>query len=641
MHFTDSGRLLTRAWARGITTTNSYNTPGSLSGVNYSDGVTANLSYGYDRLGRQNAITNGTAGITLAFNDANQLLSESYSGGILGGLSVTNGYDTLLRRTALSALNSSTPLLQHSFAFDSASRLTNVTDGTYSAAYAYLANSPLVSQITLKSNTTARMTTTKQYDYLNRLLSISSSPSSSSSLPISYAYAYNDANQRTRVALNDGSFWIYQYDALGQVTSGKKYFSDNTPVPGQQFEYGFDHIGNRTSTKAGGDQSGTGLRPASYSANSLNQYTNRTVPSGFDVIGIANASSSVTVNSSPADYRRGEYFQELVSVNNSSTSVWQNVSVTTSGGGTNSGNVFVPTATETYGYDADGNMTNDGRWTFTWDAENRLLSMQALSAAPSGAKKKLDFTYDYGGRRTQKILSTWNGSAYVAASTNKFVYDAWDLVAELNSTNGVIRSYLWGTDLSGGVQGAGGVGGLLAIKPTGTNTLFVAYDGNGNVTSLIDASTGTFTGQFEYGPFGEVIRATGTMAKTNPFRFSKKYQDDESDFFYYGFRYYNPSTGRWLSRDPIEERGGFNVYVFSLNRPLDVLDILGLANYRIGSPTEPTLSFDENFTYDPNTSATAQDYLSWTWWMSKLRGAQLLRHDLVDATAAYAHYMSG
>src|SRR3989442_14200938 len=100
--------------------------------------------------------------------------------------------------------------------------------------------------------------------------------------------------------------------------SGKKYFSDNTPVPGQQFEYGFDDLGNRTSTKAGGDQSGAGLRPASYAANSLNQYTSRLVPNAFDVLGIANVSSSVTVNSSGADYRRSEYFQELVGVNNSS-----------------------------------------------------------------------------------------------------------------------------------------------------------------------------------------------------------------------------------------------------------------------------------------------------------------------------------
>ena len=55
------------------------------------------------------------------------------------------------------------------------------------------------------------------------------------------------------------------------------------------------------------------------------------------------------------------------------------------------------------------------------------------------------------------------------------------------------------------------------------------------------------------GSFGEVIRATGPMAKANPFRFSTKYQDDESDLLYYGYRYYNANTGRWNSRDPVAD----------------------------------------------------------------------------------------
>ena len=62
------------------------------------------------------------------------------------------------------------------------------------------------------------------------------------------------------------------------------------------------------------------------------------------------------------------------------------------------------------------------------------------------------------------------------------------------------------------------------------------------------------------GPFGEVIRATGPMAKANPFRFSTKYQDDETDLLCYGFRYYNASTGRWIGRDPAEEDGEMNLY---------------------------------------------------------------------------------
>jgi RHS repeat-associated protein len=84
--------------------------------------------------------------------------------------------------------------------------------------------------------------------------------------------------------------------------------------------------------------------------------------------------------------------------------------------------------------------------------------------------------------------------------------------------------------------------------------------------------------QREYGPFGELLRATGPMAKANPFRFSTKYQDDETDLLYYGYRYLNASTGRWLSRDPIGERGGLNVYDFVGNSTLNCIDRLGLDN---------------------------------------------------------------
>lgn len=78
------------------------------------------------------------------------------------------------------------------------------------------------------------------------------------------------------------------------------------------------------------------------------------------------------------------------------------------------------------------------------------------------------------------------------------------------------------------------------------------------------------------GPFGKLLRATGPMAKANPFRFSTKFQDDETDMLYYGYRYYNASTGGWLSRDPIQERGGRNLYGFVYNNPIGRIDRLGL-----------------------------------------------------------------
>jgi RHS repeat-associated protein len=77
------------------------------------------------------------------------------------------------------------------------------------------------------------------------------------------------------------------------------------------------------------------------------------------------------------------------------------------------------------------------------------------------------------------------------------------------------------------------------------------------------------------GPFGELLRATGPMAKANPFRFSTKYQDEESDLICYGERYYGTSSGRWLSHDSIEENGGPNLYGFVLNWPTVAIDTDG------------------------------------------------------------------
>ena len=92
-----------------------------------------------------------------------------------------------------------------------------------------------------------------------------------------FSYAYNAANQHTALTNTDSSRWSYGYDSLGQVTSGKRYCSDGAIVAGQQFEYGFDDIGNRLTSAVGGDQWGANLRYQNYAANNLNQYTQRTV----------------------------------------------------------------------------------------------------------------------------------------------------------------------------------------------------------------------------------------------------------------------------------------------------------------------------------------------------------------------------
>ena len=115
------------------------------------------------------------------------------------------------------------------------------------------------------------------------------------------------------------------------------------------------------------------------------------------------------------------------------------------------------------------------------------------------------------------------------------------------------------------------------------------------MADLVNAADGTVMASYEYGPFGEAIRSTGPLAKNNPLRFSTKYKDDESDLVYYGFRYFKPSTGAWVSRDPSEEAGGLNVYLYSFNSPIQTFDILGLSPTTVViwlQTTDPTYPYD-------------------------------------------------
>ena len=155
----------------------------------------------------------------------------------------------------------------------------------------------------------------------------------------------------------------------------------------------------------------------------------------------------------------------------------------------------------------------------------------------------------------------WTNSAWVSVEDLKFISDPMLFgrhIVEWNATdNALVRTYVWGRDLSGTMDGAGGVGGLLMIcnfqSPIGHH--FAAYDGNGNVVALVSAANGTETARYEFGPFGESIRITGPAAALNPFRFSTKRTDNSTDCVLYEYRVYSPSTGRWGRRDPIWEPG--------------------------------------------------------------------------------------
>ena len=158
-----------------------------------------------------------------------------------------------------------------------------------------------------------------------------------------------------------------------------------------------------------------------------------------------------------------------------------------------------------------------------------------------------------------------------------------------STKNGATRYYTWGRDLSGTLQGAGGVGGLLSIRIENANSesevLYPSYDANGNITDVIDRK-GQVRAAFQYGPFGNLISEAGDLAEQVPFRFSTKHLDQETGLYYYGFRYYAPDMAHWLSSDPVQELGGLNLYAFALNQPIHLIDRYGLAAF----PPKPTKS---------------------------------------------------
>jgi RHS repeat-associated protein len=126
------------------------------------------------------------------------------------------------------------------------------------------------------------------------------------------------------------------------------------------------------------------------------------------------------------------------------------------------------------------------------------------------------------------------------------------------------------------------VGGLLLASISSTNC-FATYDGNGNVTSLINATDKSVSARYEYSSYGELLRETGSFASQNPFRFSTKYLDDESGLMNYGYRFYCPRFGRWISRDPSAEEGGINLDAFVLDHPINSIDDNGLAEHHVAT----------------------------------------------------------
>jgi len=567
--YTSDGKLATRAWARGIVTSYSYDSLGQLTNIHYSATNTPDVAFAYDRLGRQTTITDGQGTRTFTYNDALQLASEQ-SQISNQQFEITRSYDAYGRSAGFDAGDN----YSIRYAYDQIGRFVavsnNVGGALRAATYSYMPNSDLLAGL---SNGPIQIT--RSYED-NRNLITQVRNTSGSTLISQYDYINDAVGRRTSVGMTGDAFSDlgishnkYAYNARSELEQAKRYAGTNlastaNAIDGQAYLYGYDLIGNRTETYIGDMLNGS---KHTYTANSLNQYTQKTVPAKARIMGAAATDATITVNNQAAT-RYGQYFQSYLDIANSSSAAYPLINVVgvKKNAGTNgldvvttaTGHVFVAQTPEQFSYDDDGNLIQDGRWTYIWDAENRLIGMQTLDTLPSSVPRlKLAFAYDYMSRRIGKTVSA--NSSFII-QTSSFVYDGWNLISELSTANGQLstNSYVWGLDLSGTLQGAGGIGGLLASttqQSSNSTTAFFSYDANGNVGQLV-STNGSILARYEYDPYGKLIKdVADATVRSNPFRFSTKNLDSESGLYYYGYRQYSPEIGRWLSRDPIGEEG--------------------------------------------------------------------------------------
>src|SRR5581483_8646764 len=197
-----------------------------------------------------------------------------------------------------------------------------------------------------------------------------------------------------------------------------------------------------------------------------------------------------------------------------------------------------------YVYDGNGNPTTyRGTAGFSFDPENRLTGIGSSFSAG----------YAAGGFRAWKQTT---------AGTTYYLYDGLLPVCELNSYGTVAATNTFGGN------------GLLARRDGSSH--FYTFDPLGHLAQLLDA-TGTPNASVAFDAYGSWTSTVGKLG--SPFGYGGQagyYTDSETGLVLLGWRYYDPGTGRFLTRDPIGSAGGLNLYRYVGNSPTNFLDPSGL-----------------------------------------------------------------
>lgn len=603
---------------------------GLLSSEDLSDTEGIEITYSYNRFGMLKQVTDdmGTRDFKFAV-DSDELLvpSEEHLDGTYykgwdidstyysGTLSDGEKYGKL--KSVLVKNSSGTTQVENIYGYDTLGRLSTIDleGSNYTTTYTYENNTSYISKRStdgvVEENRTRLANTYLTQTVTNNLIN------GGTTQIAKFHYLFDDGRRKIR-EFKEGSVFDdycsyglvrkYTYSDKGELTLTEDYLNNSstyttsngsTRTKGRYWSWAFDNQGNRSGTNGYEFGDYWAQQTSNYTTNVNNQYTLRTVPGWADLGGHhVNANSVHFWHNGAYSHKaavQGTYFWEKETPSTSSGAVSGLIEAkdVSNGNALVADKLYALAETEAPGlteeamsYDEDGNLIEDGLWNYTYNAKNQLISMESKGVvSQDGFYIVIDLLYDYLGRCSEKVVYEHTGDPLNLTTlyTQAYIYNGWNVMAVIHdegSPGGAIDTigYTWGLDLSGSLGGAGGVGGLVAIEDERTGgTYSVAQDGNGNIAAVVDLSTKAIVAEFEYSPYGRIIREAGSYAVNMPYRFSTKWYDKNSDLYYYGFRFYDPENGKFINRDPLGESGGTNLYAFVGNDPVNFIDAFGLA----------------------------------------------------------------
>jgi RHS repeat-associated protein len=545
------GRSSSKTDQAGKTSQFTYDELGRLTKV--KDALAQETVYAYDEIGEQVSQTDANNHTTRFEYDqlgrrvkrilpGGQFETYSYdSGGNLQTRTDFNGHVTtfnydLMRRLLSKVPDASLNQPTISFTYNSSGQRATMSDASGTTIYSYDVRNRLSSKQTPFG--TLRYT----YDEAGSLLTTRSS--NANGLRVDYGYdplnRLASVKDNNFVALN-GGVTNYSYDNVGNL-------HDYSYPNGVHSSYAYNSLNRLTTITVGTNSSSL----ASYSytlgaagnRTAVTEFSGRTINYTYD--DLYRLTSETIANDSHGVNGSANYNYDPVGNRLSRISTMGPV----------------PSQSSTYdandrlnsdSYDNNGNTTAAGSNNYTYDFENRLVS---LSTQNSGLST---FLYDGDGNRVAKT-SGGITTNYLVDTNNPTGYA--QVVDELRGGT-VVKSFTYGHD-------------LISQRIVGSSLSFYGYDGHGSVRLLTDA-TATITDTYDYDAFGNLISRAGTTP--NDYLYSGEQFDANLGFYYLRARYMNPTSGRFSSMDSYEggsyDPSSLHKYSYTRNSPANLNDPSG------------------------------------------------------------------